>query len=356
MKRYAEKINIIFVAVYVLLFLGCFISQDVYSVVARFASLITFVVLFLLATLVYVKIDYEIIIVIGGIIVAGMNLILIHSNKGAFFTAADLLLMLYVSGKISFNKKNMLYMSGIGSVILLFWYATVRWDYNFNMAGLVFMVTTISCLIFFELLKEKYGYLKYVQALSYLAGLLFCTLYHSRCAMMGLIIFGIIYMATPIILNNKWLKGVMVFVSTLGAILFTVLYVAISRTGINITILYKDILSGRQLIWDELWQALIKQPITGIGSSYQLKSFFIFEVHNGLFDILAVHGIIVFSCAIVLLVKKLFCFLNSVKLGNMGRIAVAGVFSILFTSFFENFFIVSPYLLVLFFLMNLEYE
>lgn len=356
MKKYSEKINWIFVIVYIALFLGCFISQDIYSVVARFASLITFVILCLLFASVYKGVDRDMIIVLSGIAITGFNLFYIHSNKGAFFTAADLLLMLYVSGKIIIDKRQMLLMSGIGSIILLFWYSTVRWDYNFNMAGLVFMITTISCLIFFELLKEKYKYLKYIQILSYLAGLLFCTLYHSRCAMMGLVIFGIIYICVPLILKYNWLKNLLIFLSTMGAVLFTVLYVALSKTGFNITFLYKDILSGRQDIWYELWQALLSRPLTGIGSSYQLKSFFIFEVHNGLFDILAVHGVLVFCCVMYMLVKRLNYFLKIVKSDNMGRLAVAGTFAILFTSFFENFFIVSPYLLVFMFCMNLEHE
>ena len=356
MKKYADKINIIFVIVYVALFAGCFIMQDVYSVVAKFASLITFLLLALIAFVKFEKIDSELVLVVAGCFVAGINLLIIHSNKGAFFTAADLLLMLYVTGRIQFKKKHKLIMAGAGSFILLFWYATVRWDYNFNMAGLVFMITTISCMLFFELLKDKYYYLKYMQILIFIVGVLFCTLYHSRCAMMGLIIFGIIYLAEPFILKHSWMKYLLIILSTVGAVLFTLLYVGIAKTGWNLTFLYKDILSGRQLIWDELWQALLKQPFTGIGSSYELKSFFIFEVHNGLFDILAVHGVLVFAVTIVLLIKKLNMYLNTKAESNEYRIAVASVFAILFTSFFENFFIVSPYLLVVMMLMNNQEE
>ena len=352
MKEYEDKIKYIYIGIYTFLFICCFISQEVYGVMSKFSSTITFVSLgILLLTVIKIK-DFDFGIVIVGCLVTAFNLIYIHSNKGAFFTAANLLIMLYISGKIEFSKKQKQIMYGSGALLLLFWYAKVRWDYNFNMAGLVFMITAISSIMFFELLKDKYPYLKFVQVISYFTGLLFCTLYHSRCAMMGMLIFGIIYMTSRLIMVNKYLKYLIVFASTVGAVLFTVLYVRLSHTGFNITILYKDVLSGRQLIWEELWGELLKNPITGVGSAYKLKSFFIFEVHNGLFDILAVHGFVVFACVLYLLIKKLLLVFKNIKDTNQSRIAIAGIFAILFTSFFENFFIVSPYLLFIFLLMN----
>ena len=85
-----------------------------------------------------------------------------------------------------------------------------------------------------------------------------------------------------------------------------------------------------------------------------------FEVHNGLFDILVVHGILVFCCVLYLLLKRLSeCLLGFSVCSrddmwyNYRRICVAAVFAILFTSFFENFFINSPYMLLLMVLMSM---
>ena len=125
--------------------------------------------------------------------------------------------------------------------------------------------------------------------------------------------------------------------------------------------------SGRQEIWTELWQAFSRSPVTGIGSGYELKSFEIFEVHNGMFDILTVHGTVVFVLVVVMLwracnrvyINLVACSRSAVSGSSedgssesngtislhkrTARIAVASAFAMMFTSYFENYFTVPPY-------------
>ena len=138
--------------------------------------------------------------------------------------------------------------------------------------------------------------------------------------------------------------------ATVGAIAISGLYVLLGpvmrRTGIRV--FYKDIISGRDEIWADLWQAYLKMPITGIGSSYKINVDWMggmFEVHNGLLDILIVHGIVVFAVVVFILIQRLLKLRENVAKNIVARSAFAAVSSILAASFMENFFIVPPFLL-----------
>ena len=142
------------------------------------------------------------------------------------------------------------------------------------------------------------------------------------------------------------------FSTTVGAILFSLLYVWLGamKDIFRIRIFYKDIISGREEIWSELWTAFIKQPATGIGSSYEMQLDWLgglFEVHNGLLDILIVHGIPVFAVTIVFIVKRFMELRESAASGILNKCAMAGVFSLMMPAFMENFIIVPPFSLIL---------
>lgn len=346
-----------FLLVMALQFLGCFLFQAVNEVAARFTSLASFLLLGIIAMtnlqwdLNRALKDREFLIMAAGCIVALLNLFIIHSNKGAFLTAADVLLAFYCMRFFRLTKCQRFIASGFGVPFLIWWYCTVRWEYNFNMVGIIFMITAVMTILMLQYLREnqKLEYLIFVQVVLYITATLLCLLYHARCVLAGMLVFGILYMLMPYLCRNRIAKWTLVLLSTIGSIVFTGLYILMDKAGISITILYKNILSGRQDIWGELWRAFGENPITGIGSSYKIKSFFIFEVHNGLLDILIVHGILVFAAVIFLMIKRLCELLEKYDNGTV-RIALSGIFAILFTSFFENFFINSPYLLVVLFL------
>lgn len=350
----------IFVLLWALLFLGCFFRQDIYAVAARYASLVAFAgfcVLFFTHDSLkacFLRRDREFFLMAAADVLALVNLFVIHSNKGALLTVVNLLFVVYLAGRVDFSGRQMEVLTGFATLFLIPWFAFVKWEYNFNMAGLVFMTITILGILFLELLRERTGllYLRWVAVLLYATGTLYTVLYHARCAMVGMSAFGIFLAGGKLLQKYKPLHRVLIIAATAGSIAFTIFYVWLGSRSFDLTFLYKSILSGREEIWKELWQALFSQPITGIGSSYEMKSFFIFEVHNGLFDILAVHGIPVFLVVIGLLVKRLWSFSAIPQRTPAGRVALAGMFAILFTSFFENFFIVPPYLLVFFVLLT----
>lgn len=380
MKKFKSISKYIFLITIIIQFAGCFLLQSVNEVFSRFTSLMSFFVLGLLCLAKLIDNtekpnikdlitkafhDWEFCLVIVGMIIAALNLFIINSNKGAFLTAADVLMAFYVSDDFFLEKKKISAICFSASMLLIWWYCTVRWEYNFNTVGIIFMITAIMTLILLEALWEDYAqlyYLKYVQLILYITATLLCLLYHARCVLIGMLEFGVLFLLLPFIARKSLFRGVLVACVTAGSLLFSNLYILLAKTGVNITILYKNIISGRQKIWGELWENFVKMPLTGIGSSYEMKNFFIFEVHNGFLDILIVHGIFVFACVFVLAVRRLLKALrvfgemdrSAFKKGYTAkRMALAGVFAVLFTSFFENFFINSPYLLMMLMFMGM---
>lgn len=362
MDRRKNIANQILVVVLMLQFAGCFLTQTINEVFARYTSLISF---FTLCTIIicyvnpieqlFKRRNIELWIVVVASVITLVNLFVIGSNKGAFLTACDVMLAFYVAGFLELSNRQKMAIYCLGAVLLIWWYGTVKWFFNFNMVGMVFMITCILTLLLLESVGNRYmiNYTRYVGVVLYITASLLCLLYHARCVLAGMIIFGVLYLVYPIVSKYKVLKWLIILLSTVGSLIFTLLYMLLARTGFDLTILYKSILSGRQDIWGELWEAFLRMPITGIGSSYKIQSFFIFEVHNGMLDILIVHGVIVFAAVAYLMIKRLRGFVDKAP-----RLAFAGVFAILFTSFFENFFINSPYLLVMMVLIGLrkDYE
>ncbi len=352
MQEAVRKKNGIIVSVlFVWLVISSFLSQEFYAHATRYATLLIFLCF---GVLFFGNVrwkeewhgrGHELPVLIGAVALTGINLILLKSNKGAFFTASDLLLALFLAPKISLSDRVRRFLAGAGSVLMIWWYALVRWEYNFNMAGLIFLTLMIFGELFLEYVKNdlEFAYLKIVQILLFLTTLLFTICYHARSAMVCTILFALVWFLLPR-LTGKKAYALLIGASTFGSLLFTGIYALLARSGRELTFLYKDIYSGRQDIWAELWTAFFSKPLTGIGSSYEMKSFFIFEVHNGLLDILVVHGILVFAGVMFLLLRRL------TETGRVGyawypekRIAAAGVYCYLFASFFENCFITAPY-------------
>ncbi len=360
-KSIVKYTDVILCALFTYLILSSFLTQDIYAALTPYATLIIFVVMGITA-LGHVDIlkslkgkDPELIAAALAVIAGTVNVFLVGSNKGAILTVADNALLLYLAGKLPLSDKCRIFICSAGILPLIPWYAVVRWYYNFNMAGLTF----ISLMIMGELLLEYAGneldleYLKYVQVLLVAVTFLFTVCYHARSAALCVLLFGLVYIILPKLASSK-AYFILPVLSTAGSLLFTLIYTALGKRGIDLTILYKDVLSGRQEIWAELWEAFIRQPITGIGSAYELKSFFIFEVHNGLMDILVVHGIIVFALIVFLLIRRLMD-LKKVKYAFYPekRLAAAGIYCYLFASFFENCFIVPPYSFIVFILFTI---
>ena len=353
MESLRNKTGIVYSGLFIFLVATSFISQEVYAFTVMFDSLIIFLALFILA-LPYMgedirKRDPDLIMSALVILLSTVFAVIVHSGYGAVLIPSDLALISYMTKHIRLSKTDGLVISFAGAAPVILWYSHVRWSYNFNMAGFAFMLMAYFGMLLMELGAEKgavsYKLKGFLEAVVFITGFILSMLYHSRTAMFGMMMFGVVYILLRVMSTNKWALRSVLFLATAGAVLFTMIYIRLAAAFGGVTVLYKDVFSGREGIWSELWEAFLRQPLTGIGSAYELKSFEIFEVHNGLYDILTVHGIIVFALVVILLWRMLerACEKGLHNVNRVGRIAFSAALSMMFTSYFENFFTVPPY-------------
>lgn len=388
--------GIIYCALFIYLVAASFINQEVYAFTVRYDSLLIFLVLIILALPHLLQDlknkDTDLILAALTAVLSGVFVLVTHSGYGAALIPSDLALICYVSKKINLSDRSILCLAFAGACPVILWYSHVRWSYNFNMAGFAFMLMAYFAMILVEAVGERLSaevkdrsgqtggtdlIQVYINNRSFISAIIFITafilsmLYHSRTAMFGMLMFLAVYALFKIMLTNRIVYDIVFFLASIGAVAFTAIYIRVASSMGNITVLYKDIFSGREAIWRELWGAFLASPVTGIGSAYELKSFEIFEVHNGMFDILTVHGIIVFAL-VTTLIYRMFARVYSHLAGSspekivglhnstaevpsdtplsdhpgsmrIARIALAAAFSMMFTSFFENYFTVPPY-------------
>ncbi len=357
--------NVSLIAAVVVLSIALWNEYSWYEAIAPLATLISFVFL-VITFFCYVPLreavrDRDFWIMAAAAVIAGVNILVIGSGKGAWLTAADVLIVSYLADKVKLSGKTIWFVLAYTGFYFYYWTFDVKGyfkGYNTNYGGLilitgfVFAITGISA--FRRKLKESEkggaAFLMGFTVFMFAWGYNIIAWYRSRCALLGLVVFTLL-----VIVPEKWWKSrvfysCLVYLMTIGSIAVSLLYVWLGRFSdrFAIRIFYKDIISGRNEIWSDLWGAFLKSPVTGIGSSYTINVDWmggVFEVHNGFLDILIVHGVIVFAAVAYLLIKRLLALHERIRSDRTAVLAVSGVFAILATSFMENFFIVPPFLL-----------
>lgn len=367
--------------------------------------------------------DVDFYVMAAADVIALVNLFLIHSGKGAVLIVVDICLVLYLSDKAAVNGAKIYILTIAGLVFFLYWTFSIRWYFNTNMGGLVLVTCYLLIMLLTQWLKQTekkallwvlwavfaaggyrivfyyysplidipervaaftavavgtfavllwgqlthrltMGFMWCVQLMATAAAVMSISYYLSRCALIGVIVFVFLALMPEKVWKNGFLYKLLCVLATAGAVAFSVLYVWMGtlREKFQLTFLYKDILSGREEVWSELWDAFAKQPLTGIGSSYEVKVEWmegLLEVHNGVLDLLLIHGILVFLLIFYLLLKRLFAMQERAAATGVSRFAASAVFAMMFTAFFENYFIVPPFSLILLFffaVMNAEWQ
>ncbi len=300
-------------------------------------------------------------------LLALVHLFLVGSDKGAILIAADFLLILYLANKVVFSDRLLLISAGFTGFFFFYWTVDVKGyfkGYNTNFGGLVLITGFLFTMLLMEYGKDylknqkQWKYQKYlwiVEVLLFFLAYKIIAWYRSRCALIGLLVLALLMLVPKEVWNIRPLYYVLCAGATIGSIAFTGLYVwlGVLREQFQIQIFYKDILSGREEIWSELWSAYLKQPFTGIGSSYVIQVEWMggmLEVHNGLLDLLIIHGLVVFIAACCFLLYRLFGIRKIAAADPVAKCAMAGMMTMLLTSFLENYVIVPPFSLLFLFL------
>ena len=345
-----------------------------YSAVSPYGTLIatTFLVVTLFC---YMDIsemvkDPAFLLMAGADILSLINLILVGSHMGAILTIGDLLLILYLANKIELSEKQVIISSCWLGFFFIYWTVDVKGyfkGYNTNYGGLVLISGFFFAIYALEYLRyrlyEVKGYKKarwlIVLTLYFFAwGYNIIAWYRSRCALLGLIMFAILMLIPMKVWKNRAFYLAVTLFTTVGSVLFSLIYVwlGIMKDTIKLRIFYKDIISGREEVWSILWRAFLEKPVTGIGSSYEIDLDWLggmFEVHNGLLDILIVHGAAVFAVTIVFIVKRFLELHEAATQDHLGKCAMAGVFAMMLPAFLENYIIVPPFSLILLVLIGI---
>ncbi len=344
--RIREILSWIPLVLMMIFFAGTWSFPWFYHITEIYNSLIIFISLVLLFL---IKVDWVaalknkdiyLYITILAIVTATVNLFIIGSNKGCILILADFLLILYIAPKIRLSGLQMKVLSAFFFLMYFSWFVYDRaFSYNSNTGATYTVFTLFTALIVLKMFYEKWEFagLFIVMALLRTGTL---VLWHlARGAFMALIFFVFFYFLFIFFDPAKYKKSyfLLCVFAVFGSLLFVFSYVKLSQTGFNaqMPFFYKNIFSGREQIWSEIWDMLKQHIFTGIGSGYKLKSFFEYNIHNAMYDILAVHGVIVFFLSAFLIIGRLHKMGSLVKRNSSSMIASAAIFAVFFESFID---------------------
>ncbi|MBQ9605650.1 MAG: hypothetical protein IJV16_00535 [Lachnospiraceae bacterium] len=357
-----ERLNWIPLVIMMIFFGGTWIFPMFYHVTERYNSLIIFVCL---AGLFFINVDWKerlkqrdtvLIAVAAALLIATINLFFIGSNKGCILIIADFLLLLYIS---PYMKLSSLQYKAF-ALFFLFMYGVwfvhdMEFSYNTNTGATYTVFTLFAALIvlrYFSLQSEIMGYFIVLALLR--TGTL--VLWHLARGAFSALFFFICFFLLFLLFDPGRYKRCYAFIScfaVFGSLLFVWAYVALSKTGYNarMPLFYKNVFSGREEIWTEVWNMLKVRPLLGIGSGYELSSFFEYNMHNAMYDILIVHGFIVFAIAAFVIIARFINMRNHIKASPYTLIAGSAMFAIFFESFIDMDLMWADYTPVLLFLL-----
>ena len=362
-----ERLNWIPLVIMMIFFGGTWIFPMFYHVTERFNSLIIFVCL---AALLFINVDWigrfkakdrVLAAMAAGLVIAAANLFIIGSNKGCILIITDFLLLLYIAPYVKLTDIQYKAMAVFFFIMYGVWFVhDMEFSYNTNTGATYTVFSLFAALIMLRYMSLKKEILGYFTVLALLRTGTLVMWHLARGAFSALFFFICFYMLFLILDPAKYRKayaflcGFAVF----GSLLFVWAYVALSRTGYNMRmpLFYKNVFSGREDIWTEVWGMLVKQPLLGIGSGYELSSFFEYNMHNAMYDILIVHGFIVFAIAAFVIISRLLDMRDHIKSGPYSLIAGSAAFAIFFESFIDMDLMWADYTPVLLFLMITLYR
>ncbi len=360
-------LNWIPLVIMMIFFGGTWIFPLFYHVTERYNSLIIFVCL---AGLFFINVDWiarlksgdaVLYATVAALVIASVNLFIIGSNKGCIFIIADFLLLLYIAPHVRLSAVQYRALALFFFIMYGVWFVhDMEFSYNTNTGATYTVFSLFAALIvlrYYSLKREIMGYF-IVLALLRTGTLVFWHL--ARGAFSALFFFSCFFMLFLILDPAKYRKAY-AFLScfaVFGSLLFVWAYVSLSKTGYNarMPLFYKNVFSGREEIWTEVWNMLKVQPLLGIGSGYELSSFFEYNMHNAMYDILIVHGFIVFAIAAFVIIARLIGMRDHIRRDPYSLIAGSAVFAVFFESFIDMDLMWADYTPILLFLLITLYR
>ncbi len=325
---------------------GTWTFPGFYHVTEIYNSLIVFVALVILF---FANVDImekirkkePMFVVLGAtLIIAVINLFIIGSNKGCILIIADFLMLLYLAPELRFTERQRKILEVFFLIMFVSWFLYDRaFSYNSNTGATVTVFTFFAGFILLQDIARKKEIYGFFLVISFIRVITLVFWHLARGAFFALALFILFYYIVP---KRWWQSGrfyrSLIVFSTLGSLAFVGIYVFLGSTGFNMKLpfFYKNIFSGREQIWYEVWEILKNQLLTGIGSGRELRSFFEYNIHNAMYDILAVHGVIVFAGSIAIIWNRLKMAGERLDINDPRKMcAIAAIFAIFIESFID---------------------
>lgn len=350
------------ILIFLLLIWCSWIDHDLWGKITYIAPVIVFLALGILflnhVSLIqcFKSRDKEFFLMCGGILLGGLNMILVKSGIGAIFTLADLLLILYLANKVQFDFIQ------LGSVALsclaiwFFWQFIDHSTYDagdvvFNTNGLSMVIFSCFCVLVCYMIYLIISFFSIPQWTCYLLVLPFVYFltvrvfsFNARGILAAIFTWAVTYYILP---KKKFTIALVLGVS----LLLPAAYVYLWKSGATdgVMILGKRLASGRDRIWDQFFNVFIQHPITGIGSDFEhmIPDVYIKEIHHALLDLLFVHGVPVFCVVLYFLYQRTKDIITAHS-GHITAVCLAAIYGMFAAGTFENYYIVTPYNILLF--------
>ena len=307
--------------------------------------------------------DVDLIALILIVVITAVNILIVDSGLGCFFVMADFALVWYLSSRIRFLKWQVYLFGILYTLMLIYWFFGVyTWmfaDYtsfamNTNTAATFTMFSMLCAFVFFDVLYERHVAAGLLTTIALVKCFQIAMYHRSRGAFIMLGAFVLLKFVVPKKLwERKWFFRTICILATFGSLLFVAFYIWLGTTGVNFRMpfFYKNIFSGREAIWLEFWNYFRSKPLTGIGTNVTITSFFEFNVHNAMYNILVIHGLVVFALTVFLMFRRLFALREGISSRRVALCALTAVFAVFFESFFDVDLIWTNYTVNLLFLL-----
>lgn len=310
----------------------------------------------------------ELYLLIVVILIVGINLFIVNSGKGAFFVPVNFLLLWYLSDKMYLSPKQVRVFAGIYMGFLLFYlfiayprlFTTFEnYKYNTNTAATFTIYTLLCAFVLLQMYYDRGPVMGLFMTAVLLKGFQLSLWHRARGAFIMLILFMVFrYLVPARLWKNRTFYKVMCLLATFGSLAFVGLYVIVGTTGANFKLpfFYKEVFSGREAIWQELFGLLVNKEkpymlLTGIGTNFELTSFFEKNVHNAMYNFLVIHGLLVFLAIVYFICIRMQTFHEKIRNNRVALCAMCALMAVFFESFFDVDIIWADYALNLMFLL-----
>lgn len=295
--------------------------------------------------------EFNLLAIIGFITLFCM--FLVNSHLGAFFTVMNFCLLLFLCDKWQWTSAQICCVVACCIAVFLSWVIKPQLWGEITNPNMIGTVTTFSMLVIVSTLeyffpKKKWSLI--LQLLLIIISFYQVITHHGRGTLIGLLFYCFLRFFFSKYWNKKKVTYIGIFyLVTLGSVIFSALYTIawhLTKDRPKQIILGKSLFSGREVIWNEFWQRFLQKPFTGTGTNFVVECYFEFNVHNAMFDILAVHGVIVFCLVVYYIIKKMTTLYHNYRHVYIFIPVICGMLAVFAESFTDMDLLWTPQFLV----------